>query len=75
MPVVRQIERLISELDRRGTTGVIVLNPDLYALQGADREAALDALVAGKRSPYVLLDGTLVCTGSVEVDAVLGALA
>ncbi len=53
----------------------MVSEPDLYDLDGADRDAALDAIVAGAPSPFVLVGGRLVCTGSIEVDAVLGALA
>jgi hypothetical protein len=74
MPVSLQIERLERELVERLGSGVSVVNIDLYDLAGAERDAALDAVVAGEPSPYVLMDGRLLCTGAVEVPAVLEAL-
>jgi hypothetical protein len=75
MPVALQIERLERKLASCGTQDVVVLNTDLYSLEGAERHVALDAVVAGEPSPLVLMDGRLLCNGSVDVDAVLGALA
>jgi len=75
MPVAQQIERLKRELEQRGLAGVVVLEADLYELAGAERDAALDALVEGKPSPYVLVDGRLACAGSVNLDEVLAVLA
>jgi len=79
MPVSLQVERLKRALAARasdaGSDGTVtVLEAELYALTGADRDAALDALVAGEPSPYVLLAGRLVCAGAVDSAAVLGAL-
>jgi len=75
MPVSVQIERLRSELTARFGDGISVASVDLYSLVGADRDTALDAVVEGVPSPFVLLDGRLVCSGAVEVPAVLEALA
>ena len=75
MPVSVQIERLSRTLDDRFGGGFHVLSTDLYSLEGADRDAALDALAACEPSPFVLMNGQILCTGAVEVDAVLSALA
>jgi len=74
MPVSLQVERLRRELAERGSTTVSVLEVELYSLIGADRDAALDAIVGNIASPYVLIDGRLVCAGSIDTDAVLDAL-
>ena len=75
MPVAFQVQRLKDAVTERFGTGVAVNDTDLYSLAGAERDAALDALGAGEPSPFVLLGGRLVCAGSVEVSAVLDALA
>ena len=74
MPVSVQIDRLRRELASRFEGGFRVLSTDLYSLEGAERDAALDAVVAGEPSPFVLMDGRMVCVGAVEIDAVLAAL-
>ena len=74
MPVSVQVDRLRRELAARFDGRYRVLDTDLYSLEGAERDAALDAVVAGEPSPFVLLDGRLVCTGAVELEAVLVAL-
>jgi len=74
MPVSAQIERLRRELAERGSAAISVLEVELYSLTGADRDAALDAIVGDVASPYVLLDGRLVCSGSIDSEAVLAAL-
>lgn len=75
MPVSLQIERLRRELEAQLGGGFRILTADLYSLEGAERDAALDAVVAGDPSPFVLVHGKLACTGAVEVHAVLEALA
>jgi len=75
LPVSFQVQRLKDALTERMGTGFLVRDTDLYSLQGAERDAALDALGAGEPSPFVLLDGRLVCAGAVEVSAVLEAIA
>jgi hypothetical protein len=74
MPVSVQIARLERELVSRQTEGFVVENTDLYRLVGTERDAALDAVVAGEPSPFVLMCGRLVCTGAVDTSAVLDAL-
>lgn len=75
MPVSAQIERLNRALAAREGDGFVVLSADLYSLEGSELDAALDAMVAGASSPFVLIAGRLVCTGAIEVPAVLAALA
>jgi len=74
MPVSVQVNRLRHELAIRFADGCQVIDTDLYSLEGAERDAALDAVVAGEPSPFVLVGGRLVCTGVVEIDAVIAAL-
>lgn len=74
MPMTLQIERLALQLGEHLDEGSSIVSADLYDLQGAELRVALDAVVAHEPSPFVLVDGQLVCTGAVEVDAVLGAL-
>jgi hypothetical protein len=75
MPVPVQIENLRREIAARLGGGCCVVSTDLYGLQGAARHAALDAVVAGAPSPFVLIEGELVCTGAVEVGVIMDALA
>jgi hypothetical protein len=75
MPVSLQIERLERELGSRFGEGYVVVNTDLYDLEGEERDATFDAVAAGEPSPFVLIGGKLVCTGAVEVPAVVNALA
>lgn len=75
MPVSLQVERLRRDLTLQHRDAVSVLEVDLYSLEGADRDTALDAVVAGTPSPFVLIDGRLVCSGTVDSAAVLRSLA
>lgn len=74
MPVERQIERLESALAACGRDRVRIALTDLLDLAEAERHAALDAMVADEPSPYVIVGGRVVCTGSVDVEAVLASL-
>ena len=74
-PVSLQIENLQREISARLGDGFEVQEVDLYSLEGVERDAALDAVVAGEPSPFVLVNGQLVCTGTVDRSAVLAALA
>jgi hypothetical protein len=74
MPVSFQVERLKRDLREHLDNAASVLEVDLYTLEDADRDAALDAIVAGKPSPYVLVDGLLVCVGVIDSAAVLSSL-
>ena len=74
LPVSAQIARLKLQLADNRLGAVSVDEVDLYSLTGAERDAALDALVAGEPSPLVLIDGRLVCSGSIALPDVLAAL-
>jgi hypothetical protein len=75
LPVSAQIDRLERELRARVGDGFALYEVELEQLLGVQREAALDAVVAGEPSPFVLIGERLVCTGSVDVAAVLEAIA
>ena len=75
MPIAVQIERLRRELSARLGDGFSVQSTDLYSLEGSERDAALDAVGAGTPSPFVIVEGRIVCTGAVDTSTVLGALA
>ena len=68
------VENLTMALAPHLGSSFSVIEADLLGLQGADRIAALDAIVAGEPSPYVVCDGRLLCAGSVDVQAVLRSL-
>jgi hypothetical protein len=74
LPVSAQIDRLERELHERIGDGFALYEVDLEQLLGAQREAAFDAIVAGEPSPFVLIGERLVCTGSVDVAAVISAI-
>ena len=74
LPVSAQINRLERELRERIGDGVELYEVELEQLLGAQREAAFDAVVAGEPSPFVLIGERLVCTGSVDVAAVMAAV-
>ena len=74
LPVSAQIERLERELRRLLGDGFAVYEVELDQLLGAQREAAFDAVVEGAPSPFVLVGDRLVCTGSVDVAVVIGAI-
>jgi hypothetical protein len=74
MPVSLQVERLKRDLAAHAGDALSVREVDLYSLEGADRDAALDAVVAGEPSPFVLIDGRLVCAGAIDSEAILDSL-
>ena len=74
LPVSAQIDRLEQELHERIGDGFALYEVELEQLLGAQREAAFDAVVAGEPSPFVLIGERLVCTGSVDVAAVIAAV-
>ena len=47
---------------------------DLYGLVGPDRDAAIDALAGGKEFPFVIVEGTLICSGSIDTVAITKAV-
>jgi hypothetical protein len=74
LPVATQIERLRVALAAKGPGAPAVELTDLMDLSDLDRTVALDAMCAAEPSPIVVLEGRLVCTGSVDIPAVLGVL-
>jgi hypothetical protein len=70
-----QIDRLNRQLADRFGPDLAVVSADLYGLRGSERDEALDAIVAGDPSPFVFVDGHLVCTGAVDALSVIDALA
>jgi hypothetical protein len=53
---------------------VRIVEVDLYALDGAQRETVLDALVTGTESPFMLVGESIACAGPLDLDAIAGAL-
>ena len=75
LPIAVQIDRLERQLNERFDVRFDVGNVDLYSLEGTERDEALDAVVAGEPSPFVLVGGHLVCTGNVDPQAVIACIA
>ncbi len=74
LPVATQVERLTRQVHGRFGDSLPVSTVDLYSLEGTERDEALDAVVAGDPSPFVLVGGHLVCTGNVDAPRVLESL-
>jgi hypothetical protein len=72
--VSAQIERLKRTLRTEVGDDFTLESVDLLELDTGEREAALDAIVAGTPSPFVFVGGRMVCSGAVEAPAVLAAL-
>ncbi|HET6351675.1 MAG TPA: hypothetical protein VFG89_06070 [Coriobacteriia bacterium] len=70
-PLAQQVERLRQALDEHWTGGYTLQIAELEDLDDSERHAVIDAVVAGDESPYVVVDGQLVCTGGVDPSAVL----
>ena len=63
------LQVLESELASANERPITIISTDVYGVQGDVRHAALDALIEGATLPYVIVDGTLVCTGGIDVSA------
>jgi hypothetical protein len=74
LPVSAQIDRLEAELKTRIGGGFSLYEVELEQLAGMPREVAFDAIVAGLPSPFVIVGDQLVCTGAVDVAAVIDAI-
>lgn len=74
LPVAAQVARLDRFLTETFGGRFEITTVDLYSLEGVARDEALDAVVAGKPSPFVLLDEHVVCSGAVDPDAVMAAI-
>ena len=75
LPVSSQVQRLKLALTERFGRAPEIPVVDLYELDPDEQGPAIDAVVSGELSPFVVVNGRLVCTGTVDVAAVLGALA
>lgn len=73
-PVSLQVAHLKRQLADHLKFDFSVVSADLNGLDDSERTAAIDAVVAGEPSPFVLVDGRVVCAGSIEVPAILEAL-
>ncbi len=74
LPVDVQVGRLELLLAERFGDRPSVTIVDLYGLEGAERDEALDAVVAGEPSPFVLVAGHLVGTGTIDAAAIVASL-
>ena len=75
LPVSVQVDRLEEALSARfGHATAAVYEVELDQLLGTQRAVAFDAVVVGLASPFVLVDDEMVCTGSVDVAAVIEAI-
>lgn len=63
------LQVLEGELESANARPITIISTDIYGVQGDARHAALDALIDGAVLPYVIVDGALVCTGSIDVAA------
>lgn len=73
MPAAWRV-RVIGERLRAEGIEAVVLARDLLSLEGSERQAALDAMVVrGADVPMVLVDGAVVCSDGVDLDAMVAA--
>jgi hypothetical protein len=72
------LQSLLQVLETRFTEGVghevRIEEADLYALVGSERDAAIDALVAGRDLPIIIVAGEVSCAGDLDVARILDAL-
>jgi hypothetical protein len=73
-PVSLQVEYLKRQLADHHVLDFSVVSTDLQGLDDIERNAAIDAVVAGEPSPFVLVNGRVACAGSIELPAILEAL-
>ena len=66
--------RVMNERLRAEGIEASVLERDLLSLEGGERQVVLDAMVArGANVPMVLLEGVVVCSDEVDLDAIVAA--
>ncbi len=53
---------------------VSVEEADLMTLTGADRDAAFEGLTASGEFPFVIVDGALACSGSLDIGRIADAV-
>lgn len=75
MPLQWRLHVLGAQLmDRFGLT-VMFEETELYRLDGARRNAALDVLVTGAPLPILMLGDRVISTGDLDADAIGDAIA
>ncbi|MGB4592476.1 MAG: hypothetical protein WBI63_01715 [Coriobacteriia bacterium] len=74
MPLQWRLQVLEARLCDQLARPVHVEETELLQLQGAQRHAAVDALVIGAALPFVLVGDTMACAGDFDVDAIVRAL-
>lgn len=74
MPLQWRLHVLEVQLNERAPQPVVVAETSLYHLAGAERDAAIDALVGGAELPLVLVGDRVACTGSFDLDAIHAAI-
>jgi hypothetical protein len=73
MPSTWRAHVITEHLQASGIVATVV-ERDIYALTGDERHAVLDAMIRnGAEAPMVVVDGRVVCTGGVDLEAVLEA--
>lgn len=73
MPAAWRVHVIAETLRERGITAE-VRETDIYGLTGGDRHAVLDAMIAGgEKYPMVLVNARIVCSGEIEMDAIIRA--
>lgn len=73
MPATWRVHVISERLKAEGIDAV-VLEKDVYALQGDDRKAVLDAMVRdGADLPMVLVGGVVASAGDLDLDAIVRA--
>lgn len=74
MPLQWRLHVLEVQLNERSAQPVLVVETSLYHLAGAERGAAIDALVGGAELPLVLVGDRVACSGALDVEAIASAL-
>lgn len=66
--------RVIEEHLREVGIAATVRACDIYALEGEERHAVLDAIVRdGAELPMVLVNGCVACVGDIDLEAMVAA--
>jgi hypothetical protein len=68
------LQVLEARLGERLGRDVSIEEADLYALVGSERDAAIDALVAGLETPLMMVAGRVACAGDLDLGKVGDAL-
>lgn len=73
-PLQSLLQVLEARLNESTGRNITIEEVDLYGLMGPERHAAIDALVAGGETPLLMVAGTVVCAGELDVIALGEAL-